>query len=292
MINWIKYRFIYFILSGVMITFSVFGLVKWGLRLGIDFKGGTILEYRIEKAPPVKELMNRVRKEGLEIVSIQPTGDNNYLFKFSPLTREEEDKVGDILKSNYGSVDKLRVELVGPSIGPDLIRKTIYAIMIASVAVLLWVAYQFKSVKFGASAVLAMLHDTFILIGSFSLLGHFFGAEADFLFVTAVLTTLSFSVHDTIVVFDRIREIKKKQGGDLTDLANVALTETMVRSLNNSFTIVFMLVALILLGGITTKWFAVALLIGTVLGTYSSPFVAVPLLVTWDEISERVNKDR
>lgn len=291
MINWMKFRFIYFAVSGVMIAVGVFGLIKWGLRLGIDFRGGTVLEYRLEKKVPAQELMQKIRDEE-EIVSVQPSGGNNYILKFPPLTREQEDKVGEILKNNYGEIDKLRSELVGPSIGPDLVRKTVYAIIIAASAVLLWVAYQFKSIKFGASAVLAMLHDTFILIGSFSLLGHFFGAEADFLFVTAVLTTLSFSVHDTIVVFDRVREIRKKEGGDLTDLANIALTETMVRSLNNSFTIVFMLVALLLMGGITIRWFAAALLIGTILGTYSSPFVAVPLLVTWDKVATSLDKNK
>jgi preprotein translocase subunit SecF len=133
-----------------------------------------------------------------------------------------------------------------------------------------------------------MFHDSLVLIGLFSLFGHFWQAEIDFLFVTALLTILSFSVHDTIVVYDRIRESQRKFGGNLYDLANKAITETMVRSLNNSFTIIFMLVALVLLGGSTLKWFAVALLIGTVSGTYSSPFVAVPLLVTWDEIIQKV----
>jgi len=137
-----------------------------------------------------------------------------------------------------------------------------------------------------------MFHDSFILIGSYSILGHFFGAEVDFLFVTALLTTLSFSVHDTIVVFDRIREIGKGDREATPDVANRALTETMVRSLNNSFTIIFMLMALLLLGGTTIKWFAVALLVGTILGTYSSPFVAVPLLVTWDTLTDLLKNMR
>jgi preprotein translocase subunit SecF len=189
-----------------------------------------------------------------------------------------------------GEAEEIRFEKVGPSIGPELIKKTIYAILMAALSILIWVAYQFKRTKFGTSAILAMFHDSFILIGSFSVLGHFFQAEIDFLFVTALLTTLSFSVHDTIVVFDRIREITRKYGGELPDVANKALTETMVRSLNNSFTIIFMLVALILLGGSSIKWFAIALLIGTILGTYSSPFVAVPLLVTWDEVQKKLKK--
>ena len=189
-----------------------------------------------------------------------------------------------------GEVTELRFETVGPTIGPELVKKTIYAISFASLGILLWVAIQFKSIKFGVSAILAMFHDSFILIGSFSLLGYFFSVETDFLFVTALLTTLSFSVHDTIVVFDRIRESQKTSGDEFLDLGNRAISETMVRSLNNSFTIIFMLVALVLLGGTTIKWFAVALFIGTVLGTYSSPFVAVPLLVTWDELVKRIKQ--
>ena len=157
-----------------------------------------------------------------------------------------------------------------------------------------WVAIQFKSIKFGISATLATLHDSLILIGGFSLLGHFMNVEIDFLFVTAVLTILSFSVHDTIVVYDRIREKQRKYdpviGSDITKIANSALTETMVRSLNNSFTIIFMLLSLVLIGGDSVRWFAVALLIGTISGTYSSPFVAVPILVTWEELEKKLKK--
>ena len=171
-----------------------------------------------------------------------------------------------------------------------MVKKTGYAIALAAGLILFWIAYQFKSFVFGLSAIFAMFHDTFILVGSFALFGYLWGAEVDFLFVTALLTTLSFSVHDTIVVFDRIRELQKKEGYEVhEEVANRALTETMVRSLNNSFTIMFMLVALIILGGVTIKWFAVALLVGTILGTYSSPFVAVPLLIT---INKKIKSDK
>jgi preprotein translocase subunit SecF len=210
-----------------------------------------------------------------------------------PTEIEQKEKLKNTLSEIVeGEIEELRFETVGPTIGPELIKKTIYAVAVAAGAILLWVALQFKSFKFGTSAILAMFHDSFILIGAFSLLGHYMDIEVDFLFITALLTTLSFSVHDTIVVFDRIRESQRIHGGVLKDLADRAITETMVRSLNNSFTIIFMLVALILLGGTTMKWFAVALLIGTILGTYSSPFVAVPLLVTWDELSKRIKRRR
>ena len=289
--NWMKYKKIYFAVSGALILLGITSLFVWGLKLSVDFTGGTIIEYRFQDEISTKDVLGKIENDGFEIISIQNTGENKYLFKFPPMMSDEKEEITSLLKSvvGEGEPEELRFEIIGPSIGPELVKKTVYAIIIATASILLWVAYQFKSIKFGSAAILAMLHDSFILVGSFALLGHFFGAEVDFLFVTALLTTLSFSAHDTIVVFDRIREIGGKNIDDLEGVANRALTETMVRSLNNSFTIGFMLVALILLGGSTVKWFAIALFIGTVLGTYSSPFVAVPLLVSWDDVVGKIN---
>lgn len=288
--NWMDYRKIYFIVSTVLILTGVFSLIKWGFNLGVDFTGGTVLEYKIEGDFSTEKATTLIEQKGVDVSSISSSSNNVYLLKLPPLSEEQKNTVNTVLQENYDSVEELRYETVGPTVGPELVKKTIYAIAIAAGVILLWVAYQFKSFKFGASAILAMFHDSFILIGLFSLMGHFFGAEVDFLFVTALLTTLSFSVHDTIVVYDRIRESQKNYDENIKILANKAVTETMVRSLNNSFTILFMLVALLLLGGTTIKWFAAALLIGTILGTYSSPFVAVPLLVTTDEIEKRIKK--
>lgn len=285
MINWMKYKNAYFLVSFLFIAISLYSIINWKLNLSVDFRGGAIIEYQFEKSISTEEIKKVLSESQVQLNSIQEAGDHIYLFRLPPLEAGQKETINQIVSETVdGSVEELRFETVGPSIGPELIKKTIYAVAIAALAILIWVAFQFKSIKFGGSAILAMFHDSFVLIGSFSLLGHFSGVETDFLFVTALLTTLSFSVHDTIVVFDRIREINRIEGGDLIDVANRALTETMVRSLNNSFTIIFMLSALILLGGSTVKWFAVALLIGTILGTYSSPFVAVPLLVTFDKL--------
>lgn len=268
MILWMKCKLVYFIISGVLITAGVLGLFTWGLNLGIDFTGGVVTEYKLVSG----EIETK---------------------KFGLKTDEEIDKI----RADYKKINatELRFETVGPSIGPELIKKTYYALAISAGLILVWVAIQFKSIKFGVSAILAMIHDSLVLIGGFSILGHFFGVEVDFLFVTAVLTILSFSVHDTIVVYDRIREKQRKYdpslGSDIKLIANSAVTETMVRSLNNSFTIIFMLLSLVLLGGDTVKWFAVALLIGTISGTYSSPFVAVPILVTWEELEKKLKKN-
>lgn len=267
MILWMKYRFVYLALSSIMLGVGLFSLAKWGLNLGIDFTGGVVVEYQLPSG--------LVKTE-----------------KFSSNLDENGAKIREEIKKI--NAKELRFESVGPSIGPELIKKTIYALSISAILILLWVAIQFKSIKFGVSATLATLHDSLVLLGSFSLLGHFLSVEIDFLFVTAMLTILSFSVHDTIVVYDRIREKQKKYdpelGNDIEKIANSALTETMVRSLNNSFTIIFMLLSLVILGGETIRWFAVALLIGTISGTYSSPFVAVPLLVTWENLQNKFKR--
>jgi preprotein translocase subunit SecF len=263
MIDWMKYRWLYLVISLTVIGAGIFSLLKWGLKYGIDFTGGVVLEYRL-------------------------TSGETKTVRYPPLEEKELEKVREDFKKQ--NAEEIRFENVGPTIGPELVKKTVVALVFSASGILLWIAYRFKSLKFGISAVLGMLHDSLVLIGSFSLLGHFFGAEVDFLFVTALLTILSFSVHDTIVNYDRARELKKKLGGSLYDLANEATSETMVRSLNNSFTIIFMLVALILLGGATIKWFSIALLIGTISGTYSSPFVSVAILVTWDQIEKKLRK--
>jgi preprotein translocase subunit SecF len=263
MIDWMKYRWLYLVISGTVILSGVFSLFKWGLKYGVDFTGGTLIEYKF------------------------PDGKSK-TFKYPPMNDPELEKIRLDFKNQ--KAEEVRFENVGPSIGPELVKKTFIAIAISAGGILMWISLRFKSFKFGPSAVLGMLHDSLVLVGSFSILGHFLGVEVDFLFVTALLTILSFSVHDTIVNYDRIREINKKYGGEFYDIANKATSETMVRSLNNSFTIIFMLLALILLGGETIKWFAVALLIGTVSGTYSSPFVSVAILVTWDRLEKRFKK--
>lgn len=287
--DWMRYRKIYFLLSFLVIGVGIISLSKWRLRLGLDFTGGTIAEYKFTKEINTDEVEKGIKEKGLNLSSIEKI-DEKYLIRLAPIEGKDKETLEKSLQDALGdgSFEELRFETVGPSIGPELIKKTIYAIIIAASSIMIWVAYQFKSLKYGVSAILAMFHDSLVVFGLFSILGHFFGAEIDFLFVTALLTILSFSVHDTIVVYDRIRELQKKLGGDFYSLVNNALTETMVRSLNNSFTIIFMLLALILLGGTTIRWFAVALFVGTISGTYSSPFVAVPLLLAWDSVMTKI----
>ena len=262
--NWLKYIKIYFILSGVLLVISITSLFLWRLKLGIDFTGGALIEYKFSKEMDHTNIYDIFEEAGAENISIELSNDNKYLVKTNSLSTETKNQIDSELKNEDENYIELKYELVGPSIGPELVQKTIYAIILSAFVILLWVAYQFKNLRYGLSAVLAMFHDSIILLGSFSLLGHFWNVEIDFLFVTAMLTILSFSVHDTIVVFDRIREVTKKTRSEIPVIADLAITQTMVRSLNNSFTIIFMLTALILIGGEAIKWFAVALLIGTI----------------------------
>ncbi len=263
--NWMKYRLLYFALSLLVIIPGIWSLATYGLKLSIDFTGGTILKL-----------------EGLQ------NGATKTISQVQPITQSEADQILTDLKKDNPDVKISSFETLGPTLGQETIKKTIYAVLLASLLLLVHISRAFKQLKYGVCAILAMLHDSLVLLGTFSLLGRFAGVETDLLFVTAALTVLSFSVHDTIVVYDRIRELHhRKVNGSTYDLANQAVSETMIRSLNNSLTIIFMLLALFLMGGETTKYFALALLIGTVSGSYSSPFTAVPLLVVWDDIQSR-----
>jgi len=230
----------------------------------------------------------------IDYSSIQSSGENRILIKTKPMSREEASSIiGSLAKKVDEKLAELRFETVGPTLGKELIQKTILAIILATSFILLYVWRQFKEPMFGICAILAMFHDSLVLLGVFSLLGHFRGVEIDTLYVTAVLTILSFSVHDTIVVYDRIRESQKQYYKiPFVDLVNKAVTETLSRSINNSMTIIFMLIALYLLGGETIKWFVFALLIGTISGTYSSTFTAAPLLVVWNEIKNKRRKNK
>lgn len=274
--NWMKFRNVYFAFSTILIAIGMFSLIKYGLKIGLEFRGGTEITYQ-----------TKADLSSFSDINIQSLGQDKHIFKLESITPEKRSEILTTLKSQDESSLEINYQLVGPSVGQELIIKTIYAVIISASSILLWVAFQFKSVKFGLSAVLAMAHDSLVLIGSFSLLGHFFNAEADFLFVTAVLTTLTFSVHDTIVVFDRIREIGRGNSEDVETLANKAVNETMRRSIINSLTIIFMLMSLVVFGGESIRWFAAALLIGAVAGTYSSPFIAVPLYVVFEKFRKK-----
>ena len=210
-------------------------------------------------------------------------------------TAQKDSLISD-LNNKYGKTELLKFETVGPVIGAELAQKALQAIVIATVAIVLYIAYAFREIpkpyssfKFGLSAVIALLHDVLVLVGIFSILGHFFNVEIDALFVTAVLTVIGFSVHDTIVVFDRIRENLRKEGAKVSfeQVVNDSLLQTLVRSLNTSLTALFVMLAIILFGGQSIRTFALALFVGILSGTYSSIFNAAPLLVIWENRSKK-----
>lgn len=280
MVNFLKYRWLYFLISAVVIGSGLFSTVRWSFRYSIDFAGGTNLEYRFDKKVNRNDVRKIFADNKTEILDLR-LNDNDVFIRAKAIDEKKEDVIKNVLQRKLkAKITVLRSETVGPTLGAETLKKTLIASVLAIIGILLYMSFAFRSLCFAASAILAMIHDFLVVVGVYSLMSYFFAAEVDTLFVTAVLTSMSFSVHDTIVIFDKIREYKKNLGtGDIEYFANRALTETLVRSLNNSMTIIFMLIALILLGGSTIKFFVITLLIGTITGTYSSPFVATPILV-------------
>lgn len=280
--NWIKWRYFYYVISGSILFLSAIGILLGGLKPALEFTGGSQLLINSEQANKLQQTtqtwISQSENETVELVSAS-TNTNQLTLDFRNLKAEQKDQLLVALTLADPQLEVQRFQNIGPAISTQLIQKTSYAVVLAVLCILLYVWWQFKNWKYGLAAVLAMLHDSFILLGSFAWLGYFFNLEIDLLFITALLTTLSFSVHDTIVVFDRLRELYRnnqhRQG--LADLTNQAITQTLSRSVNNSLTIIFMLLALLLLGGVSIREFTLALLIGTITGTYSSTFTALPL---------------
>ena len=285
MIDFLKYKTFYALISALVIGVGLFSIAKWGFNYSIDFVGGSNLEYQLDKDVKVEDVKKILVENKVEVLDVRKNG--NIISIRAKAIEESTEQVlkADIANTFKTKITTLRSETVGPTIGKETLQKTLIASPIAIIGILLYISYAFKSLNYALAAVIALFHDVIVVVGTYSLLSRFFGAELDTLFVTALLTTMSFSVHDTIVVFDQMREYQKKFGkGQIEMYANRALTETMVRSLNNSMTIIFMLLALVLLGGSTIRFFALALLIGTITGTYSSPFVATPVAVWLEKL--------
>ena len=285
----------YFAFSGLIIIPGIVALALWGLNLGVDFTGGTLLELSFEKQIDKNALATVIKQKGIEVASITPTAADTYLIRTKPLDDTSRNTVLKAAGDKFGKATQVSVDTVGPIIGSELLRKAVMAVLVASVMIVLYIAFAFRSVpkpasswRFGICAVIALLHDALVVIGAFAIFGHFLGVQTDLLFVTALLTIIGFSVHDTIVVFDRIREnLHKGVGTSFADTVNHSIMQTLDRSINTSLTVVLVLLAVLLFGGSSIRWFTVALLIGIVSGTYSSIFNASALLVLWQEWTER-----
>lgn len=282
---------------------SIFSIFYFGLKLGIDFTGGSLLEieYNVNR-PDINVLQEQAKIAGFENVSIQPTGEKGLIVKTKNLTEQEHQQ---LLQALGSELTEIRFDSIGPVIGKELAQKSLVAIILVVLMIILYIAFAFRKVssgsarggrgvssfKFGLMAVVALVHDVTAPVGVFAVLGKFFGVEIDILFITAILTVLGFSVHDTIVVFDRIREnLKKGIGKTFEETVGMSVSQTIVRSINTSLTVLLVLLAIFFFGGETTKFFALALMIGVFFGTYSSIFLASPLLVTLYNFQQRKRK--
>ncbi len=289
MLNIIKYYKFWMGISIGLFLLGVIALVAFGLNLGIDFKGGTLTQVGFESRPLISEISSQLHMNGFADAKVQPAGDKDAIIRTGPQEKEEHDRLMKVLSDKYGSVAEQQFTSIGPLIGKELRSGAFIQLILVSLGIILYIAYAFRKVtrpvsswRFGAAAIVALLHDLVIVLGVFALLGHFMEVEIDGLFITALLTVLGFSVHDTIVVFDRIREnLRVRAGQPLSEIINNSINQTLVRSINTSVTVVLVLTSLLFFGGETIRYFVLALLIGIVAGTYSSIFIASPILLIW-----------
>jgi len=285
----IKYKKIFFYLSILLVIVSCFFIFNFGLKLGIDFKGGALIEVVYSSGrPEVSILENKIKALNINQALIQPTGDSGYIIKTRDLSDAEHTLVLKSLSvDGKFSVTEKGFTSIGPSVGSELAHKAILSIIFVILAIILFITYAFRKVsrpvaswKYGVITVVTLLHDIVIPTGIFALISHYTGAEVDTLFVLALLTILGLSVHDKIVVFDRIREnLREGSAEDFADTVGISTSQTIVRSINITLTIIFVLVPLYLFGPETTKNFSLILTIGLFFGVYSSLFFASPLLV-------------
>ena len=276
-------------------------LLLGGLRLGIDFTGGTIWELQFQQPLAALAVRDVLAAHGYDRAQVQIAEGTTALIRTRELKEGSPEKaqLAEALRRRFGAFTELQIQTVGPSAGTAISRRALLAVALASLGILLYIAYAFRTaqhpVRFGLCAIVAMLHDVLVVVGIFAILGYFANVEIDALFITALLTVIGFSVHDTIVVFDRIRENTiRRAGRDYADIVNYSLVQTLARSLNTSLTVIFTLLSLYLFGGETIKNFILALLVRIVSGTYSSIFNASLLLVVWErrELSAWFNRFR
>lgn len=298
--NIISKRKYTYILSAILLIGSIASISIWGLKLGIDFQGGTLMEVqftasedasegKVFEAPERSEIEDKLFELGLNSLTVQPTEGNSVLLRYIASNEDQNEKVLGKLGEFEGGVKQLRVDFVGSSISNDLQKSAIWAIVLAIIGIALYIAWAFRKVsrpiaswQYGFGAILALAHDIIITVGIFSILGKFLDVEIGVPFVAALLTILGYSVNDTIVVFDRTREniLKSSSKDDFENIVDKSLNESLARSINTSLTVIVVLLAIILFGGESIKYFSITLLIGVVFGTYSSMYVASALLVS------------
>ncbi len=290
MIDIVKRRYLYFGISLLVIIPGMIALLLWGLPLAIDFKGGSLLDIRFDSGtvPQPSEINSLYRENGFIDSIVQTSGTNGLIIRSSDMTDAQRNQLVSQMESRFGATITMnRFESVGPSVGQEVAKRAAGAVGLAALGILLYITLAFRGVshafRYGVAAIIAMLHDVAVVIGVEAIIAHFFHWEVDALFLTALLTVIGFSVHDTIVVFDRIREnlnIYRKLPYET--VVNHSIVQTLVRSVNTQLTVMLTLLSLALFGGITIRHFVVILLVGVFSGTYSSIFNASPILVVWE----------
>jgi len=291
--NIIGKKHIFLMISGTLVLLSVVSIIIFGLKPAIDFTGGTLWQIKfVEKEVSKDELVNFI-KTRLElndaIVISQP--ENNFLIRSKEIDEPRHQKNLESINKELGNIEELRFETIGPAIGQELRKKAIAAFILVLLAISLYIAFAFRKVsypvsswKYGVITLVTLFHDAIIPTGLIALLGRLLNIEVDTTFIVAILVVIGFSVHDTIVVFDRVREnLKTKESAktEFPTLVNNSVNQTMARSINTSLTLVLVLLALLFFGAVSLKYFVLIILVGTIIGTYSSIFVASPLLVLW-----------
>ena len=288
----IRNKKIFISISAVLVAISILSLLFFGVRVGIDFKGGALTEvvYTAER-PAQADLELSQKLPALSPLLVQPVGDRGYLIKSRDLSEaEHRELLLTLSEDNASPLEELNFNSIGPSVGRELTRKAVLAVILVSLAIICFIAFAFRKVsrpisswRYGFIAVVTLLHDVAIPTGLFVLLSHLYGVELDTLFVVAVLTVLGLSVSDTIVIFDRIRENLRIEGNgtrvDFQAIVGRSLEQSYVRSISTSLTVILVLLSLIFFGPVSTKYFAIMLSAGMIVGTYSSICLASPLLV-------------
>lgn len=302
MLNIIGHKKIWFAISLIVMIPGLISLALFGLNLSVEFTGGSRMSISFPNQvgdAEKKFIESNLETKNIKVLSIEPSG-KLAIVRTSPVDRKVNDKFISDLNKKYDKAKQEEFSTIGPTIGRETTINAVKATVIASILILIYISLVFRkvpkpasSIRFGVSAIIALVHDVIVVIGVFSILGYLFHVEIDSLFVTALLTIIGFSVHDTIVVFDRIREnLSRRSSENFDQVVNDSINQTIGRSLNTSITVLLVLLAMLLFGGESIRWFVVALMVGVASGTYSSIFNASPILVVWHDWSLKRNKKK
>jgi preprotein translocase subunit SecF len=295
MLNIIGHRKKFFIFSSILIILAMAATLKWGIRFSVDFTGGAVSEITFNARPDNESVKAALKDLDLGNIIVTPGGEKEIFVKTKDIDEETHQKMLEAITDKFSDAEEMRFDSIGPAIGEELRQKAIWAVFTGIIGIALYVSWAFRKVskpvsswKYGVVSIATLFHDAMIPVGVFAALGHYKGIEVDIPFIAAILTVLGYSINDTIVVFDRTREnLIKHNIKNFEETVNRSLNQTFIRSINTSLTVIIVLLALYFFGGETLKYFALALLVGVVTGTYSSIFIASPLLVEWQKRSAR-----